>query len=92
MAGAAGCFGSLVIVGSLIAAFGSNWLAHPVAGRVAIGEFSAAYFAGTSAGCDEPAIAFVYIYDVNFSYSWAPIGWGKSPHLPTVQEDVLNCC
>ena len=19
--------------------------------------------------------AFVYIYDVNFSYSWAPIGW-----------------
>jgi MFS family permease len=29
---------------------------------------------------DHPAagwtgIAFVYIYDVNFSYSWAPIGW-----------------
>lgn len=29
---------------------------------------------------DDPAagwtgIAFVYIYDVNFSYSWAPIGW-----------------
>ncbi|CCH47101.1 Galactose transporter [Wickerhamomyces ciferrii] len=21
------------------------------------------------------AIAFVYIYDINFSYSWAPIGW-----------------
>lgn len=21
------------------------------------------------------AIAFIYIYDVNFSYSWAPIGW-----------------
>jgi len=42
-------------VGSLIAAFGSNWPTHPVAGRV--------------------AIAFVYIYDVNFSYSWAPIGW-----------------
>ncbi|KAF7968129.1 hypothetical protein HWV62_31799 [Athelia sp. TMB] len=55
MAGALGCFASLVIVGTLIAAFGSNWPAHPVAGHV--------------------AIAFVYIYDVNFSYSWAPIGW-----------------
>ncbi|KAF2027452.1 D-xylose-proton symporter [Setomelanomma holmii] len=25
---------------------------------------------------DGHGIAFVYIYDVNFSYSWAPIGWG----------------
>ncbi|KZP25298.1 general substrate transporter [Athelia psychrophila] len=55
MVGAAGCCSSLIVVGSLIAAFGSDWPAHPVAGHV--------------------AIAFVYIYDVNFSYSWAPIGW-----------------
>lgn len=40
MAGAAGCCGSLIVVGSLIAAFGSDWPAHPVAGHVAIGEFS----------------------------------------------------
>jgi len=55
MAGAAGCGISLVMVGSLIAAYGHDWPSHVVAGRV--------------------AIAFVYIYDVNFSYSWAPIGW-----------------
>ena len=44
MAGALGCFGSLVIVGSLIAAFGSDWPAHPVAGHVAIGERFIALF------------------------------------------------
>ncbi|KAF9241825.1 general substrate transporter [Melanogaster broomeanus] len=55
MWGAAGCFVSLMIVGSLVAAFGDDWPAHPTAGRV--------------------AIAFVFLYDVNFSYSWAPIGW-----------------
>jgi MFS family permease len=55
MCGAAGCCISLVIVGSLIAAFGSDWKDHVTAGHA--------------------AIAFVFIYDVNFSYSWAPIGW-----------------
>ncbi|GAA5987746.1 hypothetical protein JCM10908_007196 [Rhodotorula pacifica] len=55
LAGAVGCGLSLIVVGSLIAAYGHDWPAHTVAGRV--------------------AIAFVYIYDVNFSYSWAPIGW-----------------
>lgn len=38
MAGAVGCFISLVMVGSLIAAYGDNWPAHQTAGRVAIGE------------------------------------------------------
>lgn len=38
MAGALGCFASLIIVGSLIAAYGDDWPSHPVAGRVAIGE------------------------------------------------------
>ncbi|KIJ68058.1 hypothetical protein HYDPIDRAFT_25505 [Hydnomerulius pinastri MD-312] len=55
MWGAAGCTVSLIIVGSLIAAFGDNWPAHTTAGST--------------------AIAFVFLYDVNFSYSWAPIGW-----------------
>ncbi|KIJ18533.1 L-arabinose isomerase [Paxillus involutus ATCC 200175] len=55
MWGAAGCFVSLVMVGSLIAVYGDDWPAHMTAGRV--------------------AIAFVFLYDVNFSYSWAPIGW-----------------
>ncbi|KAH7916636.1 general substrate transporter [Hygrophoropsis aurantiaca] len=55
MCGAVGCFVALVIVGSLIATFGSDWPSHPTAGRA--------------------AIAFVFLYDVNFSYSWAPIGW-----------------
>ncbi|KAF8552187.1 D-xylose-proton symporter [Imleria badia] len=55
MWGAAGCCISLVIVGSLIAAFGNDWPNHATAGHV--------------------AIAFVFLYDVNFSYSWAPIGW-----------------
>lgn len=55
MAGAVGCGVSLIVVGSLIAAYAHDWPAHPMAGHA--------------------AIAFVYIYDVNFSYSWAPIGW-----------------
>ncbi|KII90641.1 hypothetical protein PLICRDRAFT_174023 [Plicaturopsis crispa FD-325 SS-3] len=55
MTGALGCLGALIVVGSLIAAYGHDWPAHPMAGHA--------------------AIAFVYIYDVNFSYSWAPIGW-----------------
>ncbi|BEI91380.1 uncharacterized protein CcaverHIS019_0402000 [Cutaneotrichosporon cavernicola] len=55
MVGAAGCFVSLVMVGSLVAAFGHDWPKYAVQGRV--------------------AIAFVYIYDVFFSFSWAPIGW-----------------
>jgi MFS family permease len=38
MAGAAGCGISLVVVGSLIAAYGHDWPSHVVAGRVAIGE------------------------------------------------------
>lgn len=37
MFGATGCFGSLIIVGSLIAAYGDDWPSHAVAGRVAIG-------------------------------------------------------
>lgn len=53
MAGAVGCCISLVIVGSVIAAYGGDIAAHKTAGNA--------------------AIAFVYIYDVNFSYSWAPI-------------------
>ena len=55
MMGAVGCVISLVIVGSMIAAFAGEFPSHTAAGRT--------------------AIAFVYIYDVNFSYSWAPIGW-----------------
>ncbi|KAF9227144.1 general substrate transporter [Gyrodon lividus] len=55
MWGAAGCFVSLVMVGSLIALFSDNWPAHTIAGYA--------------------AIAFVFLYDVNFAYSWAPIGW-----------------
>lgn len=55
MVGAAGCFVSLVMVGSLVAAFSHDWPSHVVPGRV--------------------AIAFVYIYDVFFSFSWGPIGW-----------------
>lgn len=55
LCGAAGTFISLVIVGSIIGAYGSSLPSHKAAG-----------WAG---------IAFVYIYDVNFSYSYAPIGW-----------------
>ncbi|EGN99929.1 hypothetical protein SERLA73DRAFT_122035 [Serpula lacrymans var. lacrymans S7.3] len=55
MSGSVGCFTSLIIVGGLVAAYGTDWPAHALAGRV--------------------AIAFVYIYDAHFSYSWAPIGW-----------------
>jgi MFS family permease len=45
----------LLMVGSLVAAFGHDWPGHVAPGRV--------------------AIAFVYVYDVFFSFSWAPIGW-----------------
>ncbi|KAG9316840.1 putative sugar transporter [Chiua virens] len=55
MCGAAGCCISLVVVGTLVAAFGHDWPGHATAGHV--------------------AIAFIFLYDVNFSYSWAPIGW-----------------
>jgi sugar porter (SP) family MFS transporter len=55
LAGAAGTFISLVIVGGIIGGYGETLKDHPAAG-----------WAG---------IAFVYIYDINFSYSWAPIGW-----------------
>ncbi|EIW83361.1 general substrate transporter [Coniophora puteana RWD-64-598 SS2] len=55
MSGALGCCSSLIIVGSLVATYSSDWPAHTVAGHV--------------------AIAFVYIYNAHFSYSWAPIGW-----------------
>ncbi|KIO09378.1 hypothetical protein M404DRAFT_996197 [Pisolithus tinctorius Marx 270] len=36
MSGALGCFVALLIVGSLIAAFGDDWPVHPSAGRAAI--------------------------------------------------------
>ncbi|PWY79474.1 general substrate transporter [Aspergillus sclerotioniger CBS 115572] len=55
MSGAAGTCVSLVIVGGIIGAYGSNLIHHRSAG-----------WAG---------IAFIYIYDINFSYSFAPIGW-----------------
>ncbi|KIX95095.1 uncharacterized protein Z520_09011 [Fonsecaea multimorphosa CBS 102226] len=53
--GALGTFVSLVIVGGIIGAYGSNLVRHKAAGWV--------------------GIAFIYIYDINFSYSFAPIGW-----------------
>ncbi|OGM46349.1 MFS monosaccharide transporter [Aspergillus bombycis] len=55
MSGAVGTCISLVIVGALIGAYGSDLVKHKSAG-----------WAG---------IAFIYIYDINFSYSFAPIGW-----------------
>lgn len=55
MCGAAGTFVSMIIVGSIIGAYGSSLASHSSAG-----------WAG---------IAFIYIYDINFSYSFAPIGW-----------------
>ncbi|KAL1995553.1 hypothetical protein VTN49DRAFT_1740 [Thermomyces lanuginosus] len=55
MAGAIGTCISLVIVGGIIGAYGSDLVNHKAAG-----------WAG---------IAFIYIYDINFSYSFAPIGW-----------------
>ncbi|PIG89912.1 MFS monosaccharide transporter [Aspergillus arachidicola] len=55
MSGAVGTCISLVIVGALIGAYGSDLVNHKSAG-----------WAG---------IAFIYIYDINFSYSFAPIGW-----------------
>ncbi|KAH6997426.1 general substrate transporter [Ilyonectria destructans] len=56
MCGAAGTFISLVIVGSVIGAYGSS---HGISNK-------AAGWVG---------IAFIYIYDINFSFSFAPIGW-----------------
>lgn len=50
MAGAAGTFISLVIVGSIIGAYGNSLADNKVAGWV--------------------AVAFIYIYDINFSYSF----------------------
>jgi MFS family permease len=38
-----------------------------------LGGYGASLPANKSAGY--AAIAFIYIYDVNFSYSFAPIGW-----------------
>ncbi|KAE8147789.1 general substrate transporter [Aspergillus avenaceus] len=55
MSGAVGTCVSLVIVGAIIGAYGSDLVNHKSAG-----------WAG---------IAFIYIYDINFSYSFAPIGW-----------------
>jgi hypothetical protein len=55
MCGAFGTFVSLVIVGAIIGAYGSDLESH-----------KAAAWTG---------IAFIYIYDINFSYSFAPIGW-----------------
>ncbi|KKZ64080.1 MFS transporter, SP family, sugar:H+ symporter [[Emmonsia] crescens] len=55
MCGATGTCISLVIVGAIIAKYGSSLVDHSSAG-----------WAG---------IAFIYIYDINFSYSFAPIGW-----------------
>ncbi|PYH65264.1 sugar porter family MFS transporter [Aspergillus vadensis CBS 113365] len=55
MSGATGTCISLVIVGAIIGAYGSDLIHHRSAG-----------WAG---------IAFIYIYDINFSYSFAPIGW-----------------
>lgn len=37
MTGALGCLGALIVVGSLIAAYGHDWPAHPMAGHAAIG-------------------------------------------------------
>ncbi|OBT38704.1 hypothetical protein VE00_10652 [Pseudogymnoascus sp. WSF 3629] len=55
MCGAAGTFISLVIVGSIVGAYGDGLSENKAAGWV--------------------GIAFIYIYDINFSYSFAPIGW-----------------
>ncbi|KAM5448687.1 hypothetical protein MaudCBS49596_005193 [Microsporum audouinii] len=55
MCGAVGTFISLVIVGGIIGAFGSNFKEHVAAGWI--------------------GVVFIYIYDINFSYSFAPIGW-----------------
>ncbi|KFY61242.1 hypothetical protein V496_05117 [Pseudogymnoascus sp. VKM F-4515 (FW-2607)] len=55
MCGAAGTFISLVIVGSIVGAYGDGLSDNKAAGWV--------------------GIAFIYIYDINFSYSFAPIGW-----------------
>jgi hypothetical protein len=53
MAGAAGTFISLVVVGAIIGAYGSTLADNKVAGWV--------------------AVAFIYIYDVNFSYSFGKV-------------------
>jgi len=76
MWGAAGCCISLLLVGSLVAAFGDDWPGHVTAGHAAIGtsRFSILVTRDTTTDAGDPA--FIFLYDVNFSYSWAPIGWG----------------
>lgn len=54
MCGATGTFISLVIVGSIIGAYGSKLAENAAAGWV--------------------GIAFIYIYDINFSYSFGTSG------------------
>ncbi|PNY23877.1 D-xylose-proton symporter [Tolypocladium capitatum] len=55
MCGALGMFVSLVIVGTIVGAYGPDLRSH-----------RSAAWAG---------IAFIFIYDVNFSYSFGPVGW-----------------
>jgi len=54
----------------MIAAYGGTFDVNPMPGHVAIGELHV---------MDNRELltlsAFVYIYDVFFSFSWAPIGW-----------------
>jgi len=54
----------------MIAAYGGTFDVNPMPGHVAIGELLPV---------DDRKLlrssAFVYIYDVFFSFSWAPIGW-----------------
>jgi sugar porter (SP) family MFS transporter len=66
MCGAMGTFISLIIVGTIIGAYGSSLVSHKAAG-----------WAG---------IAFIYIYDVNFSYSFAPIGWVLPSEIFTLAQ------
>jgi hypothetical protein len=55
----------------MIAAYGGTFDVNPMPGHVAIGE------SGQQPlwACELIPSAFVYIYDVFFSFSWAPIGW-----------------
>jgi len=78
MSGALGCCVALLIVGSLVAAFGNDWPAHAAAGHTAIGGCICRSYAVHH---DLFLLAFVYIYGINFAYSWAPIGWGMKIHL-----------
>ena len=78
MSGALGCCIALLVVGSLIAAFGNDWPAHAMAGHTAIGGCICKSFV---LNYDLFLLAFVYFYCINFAYSWAPIGWGMKIHL-----------